>query len=294
MTDRSSKKSRKEDTGSQDLTSIVHQCDQLSRSDITSLIQSSITQSMCMVRSDLAKLIEEGQERAQIQFSKSLNDHFLQMNDRYDQLQKDFHEFSSCHDTRVVKIEEKLLDVDQKYHSLENSRLHETELMRAASSRIDHLSAEILQLKRANNDLDQESRYAKLRISGLPVDNVNAKESFITFCHDKLNLVTIQPADIVQLQLIPVRRERARPPIVLVTFAGIQARYQVLRSRRQLKGSGIKISEDLTLCNAQLLGRLHKDSKFKESWSWNGKIYAISADTGKIIKVDPFTSVPNV
>lgn len=224
-------------------------------------MQSSITQSMCMVRSDLAKLIEEGQERAQIQFSKTPNDHYLQMNVRYEKLQKDFQEFSSCHDNRVVKIEEKLLNMDQQYHSLENSRLLETELLRAASPSIDRLSAEILQLKRTNNDLDQESRSAKLRISGLPVDNVNAKESFKTFCHNRLNLITIQPADIVHLQLIPVKRERARPPIVLVTFAGVQPRYQVLRSRRQRKGSGIKISEDLTLCNAQLLGRLHKDSK---------------------------------
>lgn len=98
--------------------------------------------------------------------------------------------------------------------------------MKAASSRIDMFS-EILQLKTANNDLDQESRSAKLRVSGLSVDK-NAKESFLSFCHR----ITNQPADIDHLQLLPVKRDRVRlsalPPILLVTFTGVQTRNQTL------------------------------------------------------------------
>lgn len=99
--------------------------------------------------------------------------------------------------------------------------------MKAASSRIDMFS-EILQLKTGNNDLDQESRSAKLRVSGLSVDKKNAKESFLSFCHR----ITNQPPDIDHLQLIPVKRDRVRlsalPPILLVTFTGVQTRNQTL------------------------------------------------------------------
>jgi len=61
--------------------------------------------------------------------------------------------------------------------------------------------------------------------------------------------------------------------IPLVSFVQGHKRIEVLCSRRCLQGSGIRIFEDLTTINIQLMKCLHKDSKVKSSW--HSKVYAI-------------------
>jgi hypothetical protein len=62
----------------------------------------------------------------------------------------------------------------------------------------------------------------------------------------------------------------------------------VIASRRCLKKSGISITEDLTKENAALLRRLHSAPTIKESWSWQGKIFALVENIRKPQRFDIF------
>ena len=258
-------------------------------SDIALLIQTSITQTMGSVKSELMQLLDDKLNSVQNQLSKSLSDHLAQMDSRFAKLQ----EVSSSHSNRLSTVEENLKVIEQRYDAMDNHLQDGDDQQRAASTRMDLLSSEILQLKKHNNHLDQASRSLKLRVSGLSLDKLYPKESFVSFCRDRLNLDTIQTADVDQIQFIPMRREHAAPspplPIILVTFFQGERRNLVLRGRRCLKGSGIRIFEDLTTTNIQFMDRLRKNPKIKSSWSWNGKVYAILENSEKIMLMDPFS-----
>ena len=60
--------------------------------------------------------------------------------------------------------------------------------------------------------------------------------------------------------------------------------------RRILKGTGIRIYEDLTEINQGLINRLRNHDGIKSSWSINGKIYGLT-ENDKKIKFDPYEGI---
>jgi UDP:flavonoid glycosyltransferase YjiC (YdhE family) len=81
----------------------------------------------------------------------------------------------------------------------------------------------------------------------------------------------------------PAKTTTTPPPNpIIARFVNRSVRDAIIAARRQLKETGISISEDLTPKNAKLLTSLKKSVKVQEAWSWNGKInYILKADPRK-------------
>ena len=60
------------------------------------------------------------------------------------------------------------------------------------------------------------------------------------------------------------------------------ARDEAIRRRKQLKGSGIVILEDLTTMNVKLMNRVKYHDQIERSWSQNGKIIGFTKGGAKI------------
>ena len=80
----------------------------------------------------------------------------------------------------------------------------------------------------------------------------------------------------------------------IVRFRRNKIRIDVLKERRNLKGTGISISEDLTSLNSQLLKRLHNDDRISSLWSWNGRVFATDVKSSKKFSVKPFSSYETI
>jgi hypothetical protein len=173
--------------------------------------------------------------------------------------------------------------------------------------RIDQLQNRLKKAEIANNKLEQYSRRSHLRIHGLKLKSgENCKQAVCKFISNRLSdehhrPLRIQHYDLDAAHPLPLRpreeeeteekqradqpsdgrRPKPRIPTIIVRFHCRDMRDAVIRARKQLKNSGITITEDLTTKNALLLRRLQTSEHFQSAWSWEGKIFAKHRSSGK-------------
>ena len=64
------------------------------------------------------------------------------------------------------------------------------------------------------------------------------------------------------------------PRSIIVKFVRRSDKLEVMLRRKQLKGTGISISDDLTNRNVRLIKEAHDNESLEAVWSWDGKVYA--------------------
>src|SRR6266536_4493914 len=206
---------------------------------------------------------------------------------------------------KMVELEKEVNTINTKWFALEEDV--ETMKMRNPSTEIHEIRLELekaMKISRDSmvtaNDMDQALRINNVRILGLEVrEDDNLMEVVSTFIRDKLKVPDVTNNDIKSVYQIPFRRNdenrqdsgmSSRRSVIMVQFKELQDRNIVIRSRKILKSSQVSIAEDLTSLNVQLLQRLHKNETIKDSWSWNGKIYA-KLEGGRKLLVKPYQAV---
>ena len=160
-----------------------------------------------------------------------------------------------------------------------------------------HIQDQIRENMVMTNDVEQYSRRLNIRIYGIiPKENESFDETVLSVIRDNLHL-DCDPSEIESAHPLPSRpnpsltNSHSTRSSFIVRFRRNQKRLEVLKNRRQLKGSGISVTEDLTTMNSQLLTRLHNDARIQSSWSWNGRIFAIAKSSGKKISIKPFSDL---
>ena len=61
---------------------------------------------------------------------------------------------------------------------------------------------------------------------------------------------------------------------MLVKLHNRDQKMSILTARKQLKHSGLRVAENLTKQNVELLNRLKNYHRMESTWSWNNKLYA--------------------
>ena len=123
------------------------------------------------------------------------------------------------------------------------------------------------------NDLQQYTRKSNVRVFGVNEEfgeNCKTKVNDIlkTKLHLKLGDDVIEVAHRAGLQ----RDNKARG--ILVRFHRRDTKYTVMKARKQLRGTGISISEDLTTANLRLLKDTKGHPRIEDVWGWNAKVFA--------------------
>ena len=70
-------------------------------------------------------------------------------------------------------------------------------------------------------------------------------------------------------------------------FVSRKGKQDVMRVRKNLKGSGITIAEDLTPVNVRRLNELKRLDIVKEAWSSQGKLFAKKVGQHEFVKEIP-------
>ena len=194
---------------------------------------------------------------------------------------------------------------------METSRKFFEEKINALHRVVESRNKEITDLKLQVNALEQYSRRSHLRIHGLRLgpdeDCPSAVASLLSSrlkTRDGQSLV-VERKDIDAAHPLPTRKKPSenasdrgggataspsardqKPASVIVRFYSREQRDAVMLARRQLAGSGLSLTDDLTAANAALLRRL-KSSNFA-AWSWRGKIFAQATEQAAPRKCDLF------
>ena len=229
----------------------------MSVKDFEALIETAIVKSMKSFRDEFEKLLED-----------RLN-HYSNRLAAVETLNQD-------QDRRIRELDMSLNEMTDRYFGME-TRMDTVQKTadKFSDSSIVKLQGQITENLALTNDVEQYSRRLNIRIHGMTEVGDDHIDTVRTLIREKLH-VECSLDDIEAAHPLPTRSPRhasARSPQTssqsfIVRFRRNQKRLEVLKGRRQLKGSGISISEDLTNLNSQLLKRLHTDVRIENAWSW--------------------------
>lgn len=132
--------------------------------------------------------------------------------------------------------------------------------------------------------LEQYSRRNALRVFGAPEEGANEKTDDIVtkIISGKLG-VEMSPEFICRSHRIGKLRTspQARPRPIIVKFTSYNKRQEVFRAKKQLKGTGIVIQEDLTIRRQRVLQKLIDTYGFGNTWTADGRLFFLDPVTKK-------------
>jgi len=152
----------------------------------------------------------------------------------------------------------------------------------------DGISADDKTIRNLNskiNDLEQQGRKNSVRLFGLAnPDRRETTEQCVKKIVDVVNKavkVNITPSDIDIAHRLG-RFNTHKPRAVICKFTHRRTKFEVLRNRKNLKGTRMAISEDLTTENNNLLIKVKRMTCVKSAWTIDGKIWALLSNDKKI------------
>lgn len=146
---------------------------------------------------------------------------------------------------------------------------------------------EIVQASHANqlNDLEQYSRRNSVIIYG--IDDRNSKETPIETSTKVAGILTAKLGISVELKDIDIAHRMGRflkdgnRPIIC-KFVTRFKKFEVIKSRKKLKGSPVVIKEDLTRRNIQRVQEVKEVENVTEAWFDDGKLIALLDSDDKV------------
>ena len=181
------------------------------------------------------------------------------------------------------KLKEEIDELRGTVHDmqLENETL-KNELVKIRSER-EIESGNIISAKHRSIENDQYARRTNIVIYGIKEkDKENTVELVRETIKDKLKMSLNKDEIEVCHRLSPQTRGKVRP--IVVRFRFRDTKWDVMKYRKNLKGTGIVFSEDLCKEMRELLKELHDYNGVESCWAWNGKLFAKNL-AGKIFTI---------
>jgi hypothetical protein len=214
--------------------------------------------------------------------------------------------FNTCIDRIVDAIDKKLshrldcqsteiFDVNKRIDRLEQANKHLESDNNLLKDQISQLTAKCDSLSLACDDLEQYSRNSNLLIHGvLPISQGTTEDGLTDHVVDLLNKylgTTIQGGDLSAVHRIGRSTPTAssthpKPLPIIVQFVNRKSRNQVLSLRKNLKGKGFSITEQLTARKALLLKKAAEyvaNNKVQAAWSHEGRVLVKSLTNRTIV-----------
>ena len=139
------------------------------------------------------------------------------------------------------------------------------------------IEVEVEKTQESFNDLEQYGRRNNIRINGLEeIGNETAESTTGNVVKTLNNLIpgaNIRREDVDIAHRLGKKDAKKRP--VIVKFVSRMKKESVLKQRRNLKGTGIFLNEDLTRINQHVLACLRKKmpDEVTDAWSSNGTMF---------------------
>lgn len=145
------------------------------------------------------------------------------------------------------------------------------------------LQKEIWRLEEAHDDLEQYGRRNTLRFHNCPAPEANkgTDDIVISICREKFNL-ELQEDDIFRSHPIGRIKANGRRQIIC-RFKNWKIKNSIYSQKKQLKESGIFITEDLTRYRQSIIQELIKGkraNKVHSFWTSDGRIFAKFSERG--------------
>ena len=171
--------------------------------------------------------------------------------------------------------------LDEKNRKLE-------EIIETQKCEIEHMKTKMEKMTAENKELtilaksamskanwnEQYSRKNNVKLHGVREDrNENTKETFQKIVKENTG-VNVSDEDILAIHRIPGRKGYQRP--ILVKLKNNSVKSKVMRHRSAMKRKSrneLRLSDDVTQLNSDLINKLSENSRIKSAWYFNGRVY---------------------
>jgi len=246
------------------------------RSSSTSKTDEAV--SVSITASEVEAIVQKAISVAIVDITNLFNSKLAEMDKRISAVE-------SAMEFRILAIEERLSDMELSgsVASVEQ----QAPIAKTLTEELNAVRSETRESLLASNDNEQYSRRNNLRLCGLkPVQGEDCRLTAAKFIRETLHVTAVTESDIEvahmtvgSLQSTSTQQKR---PTMLVRFCRRDKRDLVIRSRRSLKGTHYAVTEDLTSLNVKTMNRLRNSEHVRNTWSWNGKIFALLSNGNKV------------
>lgn len=146
-----------------------------------------------------------------------------------------------------------------------------SEVIEGLKTALDDRDKKIERLEGRIDDLEQYQRRQCLRIFGCTEEEGENTDDIVLKVAEKVG-ANIEIGDIDRSHRVGRQQVTGRPRAIIVKFVSYRKRSEVFRSKRNLKGTGITIREDLTRARHQLLREAITKHGVNNVWTQDGVV----------------------
>ena len=158
-----------------------------------------------------------------------------------------------------------------KFDELERERKEKDELMNIFQIEVSSLKVEVKNLENKADDQEQYSRRNCLLIHGLTETKTeDTDEMVLDLINNKLNIKMSQIGINKSHRLGKCKGPAQKPQAIIVKFTQYKDRHHVFRNKKLLKGTGISLTESLTLKMMEYLKKAREKHGFANVWTLSG------------------------
>ena len=223
---------------------------------------------------DEADIFEDGVESADFQkvVFNCLKNLEEKMNDLY-MLANSNKEMQIKGDKQLIDLTSSVEFLTSKFDELERERKEKDELINSLQIEVSSLKVEVKNLEKKADDQEQYSRRNCLLIHGLTETKTeDTDEMVLDVINNKLNIKMSQISIDRSHRLGKRKGPGQKPRAIIVKFTRYKDRHHVFRNKKLLKGTGISVTESLTLKRMEHLKKAREQHGFANVWTLDGKI----------------------
>ena len=219
---------------------------------------------------------------------QQMKEEFLgSVNKRIEILEGRLFEKDQDNDNLLKDIEKLNTQIEEKNLKIEEQKTENKKLS-------DQIETVNLNMSAKLNEMEQYNRKTNIRINGIPEVGIETAEDttlkVIETINNTFKDINLRSEHVNIAHRLGMKKANAHhtksPRQIIVKFHSRMKRDELLKRRRELKGTNIYISEDLTPINQHVLACLRKKmpDEIEQSWSKRGRLYYKSKSNKDNIK----------
>lgn len=207
-----------------------------------------------------------------------------------DEINKRCEELEKCYNTKIVKMENNIENLEKDVETLREKLASTNKELRESKQVLHKTEIVSREAMKLSNQNEQYSRKYNFKIVGVTEnDEENTWKLVKKFLKEKAN-VELDDQEIIAAHRIPGRKDQPRPIIVKVLNTNIKARVMKKRSDVKKLGHGMKLVDDVTRPNTELITALLKHPEITSAWYFNGSVYGKLSNERRV-KFDIFDDI---
>ena len=179
----------------------------------------------------------------------------------------------------------KILELENENIQLKQDNVDLAKKIEDLETKCSEAKCVSLEAKAQAIENEQYSRKSNIKIYGMVENkNENSKKVVIDMCKKDLKL-DIREKDIDAAHRVGKSNKNNKySRSMIVRFVRRDTKFEIMRNRKKLKGSGVVVADDLCQEIIKVYNRVRNDPRVKDAWTWFGKIF-VKDEGGKIHKV---------